>query len=157
MAPRPIILERFFEPKSIQDRKKRYSKTLQKSTRNLTRFLTNFGSILDPMGTPKIKHFSLIFTLGATLRPSWRQEAPKVLQDGSRARFSKKIVPFWNLFSQDFVRFRSLFFIQFLINFQFHVESFMTFQQGCFNLRRQPFLYTKYGCFPRRLPLAHCD
>ena len=107
MTPPPRILERFLEPKSIQDRKKGHSKTLQKSTRNLIRFLT---TILDPMGTPKIKHFSLIFTLGATLGPSWRQEAPKVLQDGSRARFSKKFVPFWNQFSMDFVGFRSLFF-----------------------------------------------
>ena len=84
MTPRPLILERFLEPKSTQDRKKRNSKSLQKSTRFLIRFFIDFGSILDPTGSPKIKHFSLIFTLGATLGPSWRQEgaqsAPRRLQ-----------------------------------------------------------------------------
>ena len=84
VTSRPLILERFLEPKSNQDRKKGHSKSLQKSSRILIRFLCDFGSILDPMGTSKIEHFSLIFTLGATLGPSWRQEgaqsAPRRLQ-----------------------------------------------------------------------------
>ena len=87
MTLRPRILERFLEPKSTQDRKKGHSKSLQNSNRILMRFLIDFGSILYPTGSRKIKHFSLIFSLGATLGPSRRQEAPKVLQAGSRARF----------------------------------------------------------------------
>ena len=87
MTPRPLILESFLEPKSTQDRKKRKSKSLQKSIRFLIRFFINFGSILDPTGSPKIKHFSLIFALGAILEPSWRQEgaqsAPRQLQSSN--------------------------------------------------------------------------
>ena len=87
MTPRPLILESFLEPKSTQDRKKRNSKSLQKSIRFLTRFFIHFGSILDPTGSPKIEHFSLIFALGAILEPSWRQEgaqsAPRQLQSSN--------------------------------------------------------------------------
>ena len=64
---------------------------IQKSDENLKDFSCCFfpfcsdvGSILDTTGNPKIEHFSLIFTLGATLGPSWRQEgaqsAPRRLQ-----------------------------------------------------------------------------
>ena len=74
MTPRPLILERFLEPKSTQDRKKGHSKSLQKSSEILIRFLIDFGLILDPKGSPQIEYFSLIFILGATLGPSWRQE-----------------------------------------------------------------------------------
>ena len=84
MTPRPLIFDRFLEPKSIQDRKKRHSKSLQKSSRILIRFLIDFGLILDPTGRPKIQHSSSFFVLGATLGPSWRQEgaqsAPRRLQ-----------------------------------------------------------------------------
>ena len=111
VTPRPLILERFLEPKSTQDRKKGHSKSLQKSSRILMRFLIDFCSILDPTGSPKIKHFSLIFTLGATLGPSWR---PKCSKTAPELDFPKNFVPFWGQFSKGFVRFRSLFFIQFL-------------------------------------------
>ena len=117
MTPRPFILEKFLEPKSTQYRKKRNSKSLQKSTRFLIRFFIDFGSILDPTGSPKIKHFSLIFTLGATLGPSWRQEGAQSAPRRLQSSISKKNVPFWGQFSKDFVRFRSLFFIQFLAEF----------------------------------------
>ena len=90
MTPRPLILKRFLKPKSIQDQTKRALEIVTKIKSNFIEILIDFGSILDPTGSPKIEHFYLIFTLGATLGPSWRQEAPKVLQDGSRARFSKK-------------------------------------------------------------------
>ena len=81
---RHLILERFLEPKSTQDREKVLSKSLQNSSRFLIRFFIDFGSILDPTGPPKIDDFSSIFALGATLGPSWRQEgaqsAPRGLQ-----------------------------------------------------------------------------
>ena len=87
MTPRPFILDSFLEPKSTQDRKKRNSKSLQKSIRFFTSFFIHFGSILDPTGSPKIKHFSLILALGAILEPSWRQEgaqsAPRQLQSSN--------------------------------------------------------------------------
>ena len=72
------------EPKSTQDREKVLSKSLQKSSRCFIRFFTDFGSILDPKGHPKIEYFSLNFALGVALGPSWRQEgaqsAPGQLQ-----------------------------------------------------------------------------
>ena len=81
---RPLILERFLDPKSTQDREKVVPKSLQKSSRFLIRFLIDFGSILDPTGHLKIQDFSLIFGLGVALGPSWRQDgaqsAPRQLQ-----------------------------------------------------------------------------
>ena len=74
MTLRPLILKRFLEPKSTQDREKVLSKSLQKSCRFLIRFFVDFGSILDPTGHPKIDYFSLKFALGVALGPSWRQE-----------------------------------------------------------------------------------
>ena len=80
----PHILERFLDPKSTQDREKVISKSLQKSSRFLIRFVFDFGSILDPTGHPKIKYFSSIFGLGVALGPSWRQggaqRVPRQLQ-----------------------------------------------------------------------------
>ena len=98
---RPLILERFLEPKSTQDREKVLSKSLQKSTRFFIRCLIDFGSILDPTGHPKIEYFSSNFALGVALGPSWRQGAPKVLQDGSKGRFSTNFVPFWAEFRKE--------------------------------------------------------
>ena len=84
MSLRPLILERFLDPKSTQDREKMLSKSLHKSGRFLISFLFDVGSILDPLGHLKIVHVSLIFAPGATLGPSWRQEsgqsAPRQLQ-----------------------------------------------------------------------------
>ena len=81
---RPLILERFLEPKSTQDREKVLSESLQKSSRFYIRFFIDFGSILDPTGHPKIEYFWLNFALGVALGPSWRQEgaqsAPGQLQ-----------------------------------------------------------------------------
>ena len=81
---RPLILERFLDPKSTQDREKVVPKSLQKSSRFLIRPLTDPGPILDPTGRLKIQDFSLIFGLGVALGPSWRQEgaqsAPRQLQ-----------------------------------------------------------------------------
>ena len=87
----------------------------------VTKIKSNFNQIFNrfwlhfgPHGPPKNSTFFIIFWSWCHTGPSWRQEAPKVLQDGSRARFSTKLVPFWGQLSMDFVRFRSLFFIQFL-------------------------------------------
>ena len=81
---RPLILERFLEPKSTPYREKVLSKSLQKSSQFFIWFLIGSGSIFDPTGHPKIEDFSSILALGATLGPSWRQEgaqsAPRQLQ-----------------------------------------------------------------------------
>ncbi len=91
MTLRPLILERFLEPKSTQDREKVLSKSLQKSSRFFIRFLIDFGSILDPTGHPKIEYFSSNFALGVALGPSWRQEgaqsAPGRLQGSISQEF----------------------------------------------------------------------
>ena len=55
MILRPIILERFLDPKSTQDREKVVSKSLRKSTRFLITFCTNFGIIWDPWSHQKIR------------------------------------------------------------------------------------------------------
>ena len=66
---RPLILERFLGAKSTQDREKVVSKSLQKSSRFSIRFFIDLGSILDPMGHPKIEYFSVNFALGVALGP----------------------------------------------------------------------------------------
>ena len=80
----PLILDRFSDPKSTQDREKLISKSLQKSSRFLIGFFIDFGSILDPTGHPKIWYFSSIFGIGVALGPSWRQggaqSVPRQLQ-----------------------------------------------------------------------------
>ena len=82
--PEILILERFLDPKSTQDREKVVPKSLQKSSRFFIGFFIDFGSILDPTGHLKIQDFSLMFGLGVALGPSWRQEgaqsAPRQLQ-----------------------------------------------------------------------------
>ena len=116
MIPRHFILE-FLEPKSTQDQKKRHSKSLQKSTRFLIRFLLILAPFCTPRAAPKFNIFHYFLLLVPLLGHLGAKRTPKVLQDGSRTRFSKKFGPFWGQFSKDFVRFRSLFFIQFLTKF----------------------------------------
>ena len=77
MTLRHLILERFLEPKSTQDREKVFLKSLQKSSQLLISFLVDLGSILDPTGHPKIEYFSLKFALGVALGQTWRQEGAK--------------------------------------------------------------------------------
>ena len=85
---RPLILERFLEPKSTQDREKVVSKSLQKITRFVVSFFIDFCSILDPTGHSKIHIFHKILLLVSLLDHLGAESAPKVLQDGSRVRFS---------------------------------------------------------------------
>ena len=76
---RPLILERFLEPKSTQNREKVFSKSLQKSSRFFIRFFTDFGSILDPTGHPKIEYFSLNLAILAPRGcPKCSRTAPEV-------------------------------------------------------------------------------
>jgi len=113
VTPRHLILERFLEPKSTQDRKKWHSKSLQKSTRFLIRFFIDFGSILDPTGRPKVQHFSSFFALGATLGPSWRQEGTQSGPRQLQSSIFHEICTLWHQFSKIFVRLRSFILIQF--------------------------------------------
>ena len=68
---RPIILERFLDPKPTQDREKVVSKSLQNLNQFFIRFFIDFSSILDPTIHPKIEYFSGSLALGITLGPSW--------------------------------------------------------------------------------------
>ena len=81
---RPLILERFLDPKSIQDREKTISKSQQKSKQIFIRFFIDLGSILDPIGHPEIDDFSLILLLGVDLEFTCRlegsQSVPRELQ-----------------------------------------------------------------------------
>ena len=97
-----LIMERFLELKSSQDREKVVWKMLQKSTRFFIRFLNDLGSILDPTGDLKILYFSTFLALGA-------KRVTKVLQDTSRSRFFKNLVPFWGAFWKNFQRFSNTF------------------------------------------------
>ena len=84
MILRPLILDRFLDPKSTQDREKVVSKSLRKSTRFFITFCTNFGIIWDPWSHPKILYVSCFLGLAVALGPSWRQKgaqsAPRQLQ-----------------------------------------------------------------------------
>ena len=101
--PGPLILERFLEPKSPQDRENMVSKSLQKSSLLFISFSTDFGSILDPTSHPKINYFSSIFALGVALGPSWRQEgaqsAPRQLQRSIFQEFCAILGSILNVFS----------------------------------------------------------
>ena len=101
---RPLILERFLEPKSIQDREKTISKSQQKSKQIFIRFFIDLGSILDPIGHPEIDDFSLILPLGVDLEPSWRQEGPQSVPRQPQSSIFKDLGPswrgFWNKFQQ---------------------------------------------------------
>ena len=108
----PLNLEWFLEPKSIQDREKVVSKSLQKSIWFFIRFLTDFGFILDPTVHPQIEYFSSILLLLSILSYLGAKRVPKVLQDSSGGRFFKNFVPFWSEFSKQFQRFPTAFFIQ---------------------------------------------
>ena len=74
---RPLISDRFLEPKSSQNQEKSVSESLWKSSRFLIRFCIDLGSILDPIGHPRIAYFSAIFALGVALGPSWRHDGPQ--------------------------------------------------------------------------------
>ena len=98
---RPLIWERFLEPKSIQYQEKVPSKSLQKSSQFFIWFLIDFGSIFDPTGHPKIDFFHQFLLLVPLLGHLGAKRVPKVLQDSSRGRFPKNCVPFW-IISKDF-------------------------------------------------------
>ena len=91
---RPIILERFLDPNSTQDREKVVSKSLQKSLRFLIRFFIDFGSILDPPG-PQNSTFFIIFCSWchswAILAPRGR---PKCSKTAPELDFPRNLVHF---------------------------------------------------------------
>ena len=150
MTLRPLILERFLDPKSTQDREKVLSKSSQKSSRFLIRFLIDFGSILDPTGHLKIPDFSSIWApfgspratlklrifhqillLASLLGHLGAKRVPKVLQGSSRGRFSKNLVPFWAQCWKEFLRFSTFSLIEFPISC--HIAC----SQRYFNLQLQ--------------------
>ena len=74
MILRPLILDRFLDPKSAQDREKVVSKSLRKSTQNFMTFLQNSGTIWVPRSHLEILRFSYFLGLAVALGPSWLQE-----------------------------------------------------------------------------------
>ena len=99
---RPLILERFLDPKSSQDRQKVVSKSLQKTRRLFITILLDFEDILDPTGDPKNLYFSSFLWLAAALGSSGRQEG---VQGSSRSRFFKNLGAFWDRYWRNFQRF----------------------------------------------------
>mgnify|MGYP001460971587 CR=1 FL=1 len=93
---RPLILERFLEPKSSQDREKVISKSLQKSSQFSNRFFIDLGG--SPRATLKLIIFHQFLLLVSLLGHLGAKRVPKVLQDSSRGRFSLNLVPFWGRF-----------------------------------------------------------
>ena len=92
---RLLMLERFLELKSTQDRENMVSKSLQNSSRFLISFFIDVGSVLDATGHPKIEYFSSKFALGVALGPSWRQagaqSAPRRLRRSIFQKFSTSL------------------------------------------------------------------
>ena len=108
MILRPLILDRFLDPKSTQDREKVVSKSLRKSTRFFITFCTNLGTIWDPWSHPKILYFSCFLSLAVALGPSWRQKgaqsAPRQLQRSIFQEIGTILGSIFNDFSKIFKR-----------------------------------------------------
>ena len=105
MILRPLILDRFLDPKSTQDREKVVSKSLRKSTRFFITFCTNLGTIWDPWSHPKILYFSCFLSLAVALGPSWRQKGAQSAPRQLQSLIFQEFAPFWGQFSKNFQRF----------------------------------------------------
>ena len=112
MIPRPLILDRFVDPKSTQDREKVVSKSLRKSTWFFITFCINFGIIWDPWNHLKILYFSCFLGLAVALGPSWRQ---KRAQSAPRQRPRSIFQEFGTILGSIFNEFPKIFKIIFLL------------------------------------------
>lgn len=94
----PLILERFWEPKSSQYREKVVLNSIWKIIYILIRFCIDFWSILDLLGDPKIVYFSTFWALVVAPAPLGRQEGSQSAPREPQTSILKDLGPFWARF-----------------------------------------------------------